>query len=101
MVSLLRHFLHLAVQLGGGGLVEARLLLQPQDADRFEQPQRAERIGVGGVFRRLERHRDMALRREVVDLVRLHLLDDADQVGRIGQVAVVQDEAGILCSCGS
>ena len=27
-----------------------------------------------------KRHRDVALRREVVDLVGLHLLDDADQV---------------------
>ena len=35
----------------------------------------------------------MALRREVVDLVRLHLLDDADQVGGVGQVTVVQDTA--------
>ena len=35
------------------------------------------------------------LRREVVDLVRLHLLDDADQVGGIGQVAVVQHEIAV------
>jgi hypothetical protein len=32
----------------------------------------------------------MALRCQVVDLVRLHLLNDPDQVGGIGQVAVVQ-----------
>ena len=41
----------------------------------------------------LERHGHVALRREVVDLVRLHLLHDADQVGRVGQVAVVQSHA--------
>ncbi|MPN47678.1 hypothetical protein SDC9_195282 [bioreactor metagenome] len=35
----------------------------------------------------------MTLRSKVVDLVGLHLLDDADQVGGIGQVAVVQDQA--------
>ena len=34
----------------------------------------------------------MALGGQVVDLVRLHLLDDADQAGTVGQVAVVQDE---------
>ena len=45
---------------------------------------------------RLEGDRDVAHRREVVDLVRLHLLDDADQVGRIGEVAVVQDEALVV-----
>ena len=38
----------------------------------------------------------MALRGEIVDLVRLGLLDDADQVGRIGHVAVVQEEPRAL-----
>ena len=38
----------------------------------------------------------MALRREVVDFVRLHLLDDADQAARIRHVAVMQDEATVL-----
>ena len=47
----LRRLLHLAVELGGRGLVEARLLLHAEDADRLEQPQRAERVGIGGVFR--------------------------------------------------
>ena len=52
-----------------------------------------ERVGVGRVFGRLERHGDVALRRQVVDLVRLHLLHDADQVRRVGQVAVVQAQS--------
>lgn len=38
----------------------------------------------------------MGLGGEVVDLVWLHLLDDADQAGGVGQVAVVEDEAAIL-----
>ena len=38
----------------------------------------------------------MRLRREVVDLVRLHRLDDADQVGRVGHVSVVENEPLIL-----
>jgi len=57
--------------------------------------QRAERVGVGGVLGLLERHGDVALRREVVDLVGLHLLDDAHEAGGISHVAVVQDEAAI------
>ena len=67
----------------------------PEDADRLEQAQRAERVGVGGVFRRLEADLHMALGGEIVDLVGLRLLHDADQVGRVGQVAVVQEEAGV------
>ena len=55
--------------------------------------QRAQRVGVGRVLGLLEGHRDVALRRQVVDLVGLHLLDDAHQAAGVGHVAVVQDEA--------
>jgi hypothetical protein len=34
----------------------------------------------------------MALSTEVVDLIRLHLLDDPDKVGAVGEVAVVEGE---------
>ncbi len=37
----------------------------------------------------------MALGGEIVDLVGLNLLDDADQVGRVGQVAVMHEEADV------
>ena len=37
----------------------------------------------------------MALRGEIIDLVRLGLLHDTDQVGRVGHVAVVQNKAHI------
>ena len=67
----------------------------PQDADRLEQSERAERVGIGGVFRRLEAHLHMALRGEIVDLVGLDLLDEANEVGRVGQVAIMHEEAGI------
>ena len=49
-------------------------------------------IGIGGVFRRLETHLDMALGREIVDLAGLRFLDDADDVRRIRHVAIVQEE---------
>ena len=35
----------------------------------------------------------MALSAEVVDLIRLHLLNDPDQVGDVGEVALVESEA--------
>ena len=38
----------------------------------------------------------MALRGEIVDLVRLHFLDDADQRGGVGEVAVMQGEVEAL-----
>ena len=69
-----------------------------EDADRLEQPQRAERVGIGRVFRRLEAHLHVALRREIVDLGRLDLAQQPEQVGRIRHVAVVQEQphAGIV-----
>ena len=36
----------------------------------------------------------MALGGEVVDLVGAHLLHDADQVGGVGQIAIVQEQTG-------
>ena len=93
---LLRDLLHQAVQLGRRRLVEARLLLEPQDADRLKEAQRADAVGVGRVLGLLEADRHMALRREVVDLVGLHLLHDAREVRRIRQVTVVQDEVAVV-----
>ena len=77
----LRCFLHQAIQLTGAGLVEPGFFLQPQDADRLQQPQGANTVGIGGVFGRLKAHGHMAHGSQVVDFIGLHLLHDADQVG--------------------
>jgi hypothetical protein len=37
----------------------------------------------------------VALGDQVVDLILLHLLDDPDDVGAVGQIPVVQRQAGI------
>jgi hypothetical protein len=37
----------------------------------------------------------VALRAQVVDLVGLHLLHHVDEARRVGEVAVVQDEAAV------
>jgi len=93
---LLRDFLHQAIQLAGGGLIEAGFLLQSEDAYGFEHAQRAHAVHIGGVFGRLEGHGHMALGAQVVDLVGLHFLNDAGQVAGVAEVAVVQLEAGIV-----
>ncbi len=93
---LLRDLLHQTVQLAGAGLVEARLLRQAQDADGLQQAQRADAVGIGRVLGLLEAHRHVAHRAQVVDLVGLHLLHDADEVGAVGEVTVVQLEAGVV-----
>ena len=50
----LRRFVREPEELGGRSLVEPRLVLESQDSDRFQQPQRTERVGIGGVFRLFE-----------------------------------------------
>jgi hypothetical protein len=67
----LRCLLNEAVELGDAGLVDACL---------------------GGVFRCIEANGYMALGTEVVDLIGLHLLDDADEVAAVGEVALVENE---------
>ena len=72
-------------------------LLQPQDADGFQNAQGAHAVHVCRVFRALKAHRHMALRTQVVDFVGLGFLHDAHQIAGVGQVAVVQLEVG---TCG-
>ena len=86
----LRHFLHLTVEFAGRGLVKPRL--QPGFADGIDEAQSADAIHLGGVFRDFERNLDMALRAEVVDLVRFDPVQQTVQIARIGQIAVVQKE---------
>ena len=91
----MRDLLHEAVELGGGGLIDAGFLGEAADADCLEDPQGAEGVDVGGVFRGLETHGHMALSAEVVDLIGLYLLDDSLEVAAVGEIAVMEGEAWI------
>jgi hypothetical protein len=84
-----------AVKFRSRSLVKACSPLHAENADRLEQPQGAEAIRIRGIFRRLKRHLNVALCGKIVDLVRLCLLHNADQVSRIGQIAVMKAEADI------
>ncbi len=53
-------------------------------------------VRVGSVLRRLKGNCHVALSGEVVDFVRLYLLNDADKVGRIRKVSVMQMEPDVL-----
>jgi hypothetical protein len=86
----LRHLGGSAEQFARAGLVEARAMRQTQRAHGLQQPQRAQAIDVGGVLRLLEADGHVAHGAQVVDLVGLHLLHDAQQAGTVAQVAEVQ-----------
>ena len=81
----------LAVQLGGGCLVELRVQLR--FADPFQYPHSAEGIDLAGVFRHVEGDPDMALRSEVVDLVRPHIPQQLVDGAGVVKVAVVKKHA--------
>ena len=45
----------------------------------FEQAQRADGVGVGGVFRLFKRHGDMTLRGQIINFIRLNFLNCVNQ----------------------
>ena len=89
----LRRDVCFAKQFRGRSLVIASLLFQTENAYRFKYAQCSKSVGIGRVFRRFEAHLHVALRRKSIDLVRLCLLNQANEVGGVGQITVVQKEA--------
>ena len=83
------------IEFGSRGLIKPRALFQAENANRFEKAQRTERISIGGVFRGLETHLDVALSGEIVDFGWLGFLNDANEICGIGHVAVVQRETHV------
>jgi len=92
----LRDLLHFAEQLRSRSLIEAGLVLPAENADGLKQAQGDKPVGVGGVFRGFKRDLHMRLGREIVDLVGLGFLHDADDIGCIGDIAIVQLEGNAL-----
>ena len=92
----LGNFLHQAVQLGSGGLIKFGAFLHAQNADGLQKAQGAQGIHIGSVFGAVEGNLHMALRREVINFVGLHFLHQADEVGGVGEIAVMQDKAPVF-----
>ena len=69
---------------------------QLQGTNGFQYPQCAERIGIGGIFRRLETDLYMALGGQVVNFVRRNSLDQPHNIAAIGQVTIMHEEIDIF-----
>ena len=93
-VLVLGHFLHLAVQFRGRRLVDPAGPCEPALAHGLQDAQDAGRVDIRRIFRRVEAHLDMALRRQVVDFVRPHLADDLDEAHGVAHVRIMQVEMG-------
>jgi hypothetical protein len=76
-------------------LVEADALFELEYSDCFQKAQSAQSVRIGGIFRRLKAHLNVALRGKIVDFRRLSLLHEADEIGCVCHIAVVQKE---LCT---
>jgi hypothetical protein len=79
------------------GLVKAHLPSRAGVlAQRFEQAQGAGTHHVGCILGLVEADAHVGLRRQVVDLVGLGLLEDVAQPGPVGDIAVVQKQRHAL-----
>ena len=86
----LGNLLHLAVQLGGGRLINLRFLYQSEQTDRFQHTQNADCVHFSGILRHIEGNLHMALRGQIINFIRLHQADDADHGRGIRQISVMQ-----------
>jgi hypothetical protein len=83
-----------AVEFGGGGLIEAGLLADAGLAQGLQEADGAEGHDVAGVLGDVEGDAHVALRAEVVDLVRGDLVHHLGEAAGVGEVAVMEQEAG-------
>ena len=84
---------HQPVKFRRGGLIKAGFINTVQDANRLKYAQCSKRVRIGGIFRGLKGYHHVALSRQVIDFIGLNFLDDANQIGGIGQVTVMHEKA--------
>ena len=99
-VLVLGHFLDLAVELGGGGLVDLAAAGEAYLADGLDDAEDADGIDIGGELGGVEADLHMALGGKVVDLRGAHVGDDADDGHGVAEVGVVEVEVGAALEVG-
>ena len=99
-VLVLRDFLDLAVELGGGGLVDLAAAGEAYLADGLDDAEDADGIDVGGELGGVEADLHVALGGEVVDLRGAHVGDDADNGHGVAEVGIVEVEVGAALKVG-
>ena len=99
-VLVLGHFLDLAVELGGGGLVDLAAIGEAHLADGLDDAEHANGINIGGELGGVKADLHVALGGEVVDLRGAHVGDDADDGHGVAEVGVVEVEVGAALEVG-
>ena len=91
-ILVLGHFLHLSVQFRGGRLIDPARPGEAALAHGLQDTEDAGSIDIRRIFRRVEAHLHVALRREVVDFVRPDLADHLDEAHGVAHVGIMQVE---------
>ena len=99
-VLVLGHFLDLAVELGGGGLVDLAAIGEAHLADGLDDAEHANGINIGGELGGVKADLHVALGGEVVDLRGAHVGDDADDGHGVAEVGIVEVEVGAALEVG-
>src|ERR1700730_8390359 len=86
----LRHLLHFAEHFAARGLVKP--CLNTSLPNCFQNPDRPDASNIGGILRNIETDTNVALRAQMVDLVRLQFIKKLHQMDRISQITVVKKE---------
>ena len=85
--------------VGGAEHFTARSLVKASGdagaAERFENPGRSEARNVARILWEVEAHPDVALRAEMVDLVRFDVINEVGQLFRVREIAIMKEEADI------
>ena len=100
-VLVLGHFLDLAVELGGGGLVDLAAIGEAYLADGLDDAEHADGIDIGGELGGVEADLHVALGGEVVDFVGAHGADNGQDAHGVAEVAIVQVEVGMAFQVGN
>ena len=99
-VLVLGYFLDLAVELGGGGLVDLAAIGEAHLADGLDDAEHANGIDIGGELGGVEADLHVALGGEVVNLRGAHVGDDADNGHGVAEVGIVEVEVGAALEVG-
>src|SRR3954463_2592848 len=91
---ILRNVLHTSVELGAGSLIELDFAIHMPD--RFEELQCTDRCYLRCRDRLRERDADKALGRQIEDIIRFGLVNQAQAGAWVGQVKLDQPEVVVL-----
>lgn len=86
------NLLNLSVQLRRGSLVELDCLFQSSRTNGIEHTKNTDTVTVGRVFRHVKGDLHVGHGTEIVDLSRLDIGDDGDEIGGIAQISVVKKD---------